>query len=64
MKKLIAIVALGASVIAAPAFAASTVQRVHSTNPQYDVYVDGHYVGSDPDPSIRAMLRISSPRFW
>jgi hypothetical protein len=28
----------------------------HSTNPEYDVYVNGEYVGSDPDPRIRASL--------
>jgi hypothetical protein len=29
----------------------------HSTNPEYDVYVRGEYVGSDPDPRIRWSLR-------
>jgi hypothetical protein len=28
----------------------------YSTNPAYDVYVNGEYVGSDPDPRIRATL--------
>jgi hypothetical protein len=27
--------------------------RVHSTSPAYDVYDNGHYVGSDPDARIR-----------
>jgi hypothetical protein len=29
----------------------------YSTNPQYDVYVNGEYVGSDPDPRVRWTLR-------
>lgn len=28
----------------------------YSANPAYDVYVNGQYVGSDPDPRIRATL--------
>jgi hypothetical protein len=28
----------------------------HSPNPQFDVYVNGVYVGSDPDPRIRSTL--------
>jgi hypothetical protein len=28
----------------------------YSSNPEYDVYVNGEYVGSDPDPRIRATL--------
>jgi hypothetical protein len=32
-------------------------QRKHSTNAAYDVYnVRGHYVGSDPDPTVRAEI--------
>ena len=27
-----------------------------SSNPAFDVYVNGDYVGSDPDPRIRATL--------
>ena len=35
--------------------AAQTKQ--HSTNPAYDVYnVRGHYLGSDPDPTVRAQI--------
>lgn len=31
--------------------------RRRSTNPTYDVYsVTGHYLGSDPDPSVRNQL--------
>ena len=28
----------------------------YSANPAYDVYVNGQYVGSDPDPRVRATL--------
>jgi hypothetical protein len=31
-------------------------QYTYSTNPEHDVYVNGEYVGSDPDPRIRATL--------
>ena len=34
-------------------------QARHSNNPAYDVYSSqGHYVGSDPDPQVRTMLRV------
>ncbi len=29
----------------------------HSSNPGYDVYVNGKYVGSDPDGGIRYQLQ-------
>ncbi len=29
----------------------------YSTNPAHDVYVNGNYAGSDPDPRIRWSLR-------
>jgi hypothetical protein len=29
----------------------------YSTNPEYDVYVNGVYVGSDPDPRVRWTLK-------
>ena len=29
----------------------------HSTNPRFDVYQNGEYVGSDPDPMIRFQLQ-------
>jgi hypothetical protein len=38
-----------------------TQQRQHSPNPAYDVYVGGQYVGSDPDPNIRAQLQRRQP---
>jgi hypothetical protein len=43
--------------------AKKTTQRVvrygspYSTNPAHDVYVNGVYVGSDPDPRIRWTLK-------
>jgi hypothetical protein len=33
----------------------------HSPNPANDVYVQGIYAGSDPDPRIRAYLNHDSP---
>jgi len=39
--------------IASSAFAAP---KTYSTNPAHDVFVNGKYVGSDPDPFIRSML--------
>ena len=45
-------VALGIA-IASSAFAAP---KNYSTNPAHDVYVNGKYVGSDPDPTIRSTL--------
>jgi hypothetical protein len=29
----------------------------YSFNPAHDVYVNGNYVGSDPDPRVRATLK-------
>lgn len=29
----------------------------HSTNPRFDVYQEGQYVGSDPDPMVRFQLQ-------
>jgi opacity protein-like surface antigen len=29
----------------------------HSAVPSNDVYVNGHYVGSDPDPNVRLDMR-------
>jgi len=36
----------------------------YSSNPEYDVYVRGEYVGSDPDPRIRATLRAEATRSY
>jgi hypothetical protein len=76
MKKLITIVALGASIIAGPAFAQTATRTIdegwgtqgytqinpaRSSNPRNDVYVNGRYVGSDPDPTVRESLRTDLP---
>jgi hypothetical protein len=39
--------------VASSAFAGP---KQHSNNPANDVFVNGKYVGSDPDPTIRSML--------
>jgi hypothetical protein len=39
-----------------------TVRSPHSSNPEYDVYVRGEYVGSDPDPRVRWTLREEAKR--
>lgn len=36
----------------------------YSTNPEYDVYVRGEYVGSDPDPRVRWTLRQEATRSY
>ena len=41
------------------AFASGSLaaRNKHSTNPAYDVYnIRGHYVGSDPDATVRAQI--------
>jgi hypothetical protein len=45
----------------APAYGVRTDGRAHSSNPAHDVYVDGLYAGSDPDPRIRASLAFDPP---
>jgi hypothetical protein len=47
------------AVLASPALAQTAPQQreQHSVNPSYDVYLNGQYVGSDPDPNIRLQLR-------
>jgi len=42
------VIGTASSVLAAP--------KNYSTNPSHDVFVNGKYVGSDPDPTIRSML--------
>ena len=37
-------------------------RRSPSGHPEWDVYVRGEYVGSDPDPRIRATLRQEATR--
>jgi hypothetical protein len=41
---------------------ARTLGSPHSDNPEYDVYVRGEYVGSDPDPRVRWTLRDDAKR--
>jgi len=63
--KMLVAAAVVATAIASPALAQTTKspsdfvqsRQQHSANPSYDVYVNGEYVGSDPDPNIRAQLR-------
>ena len=42
------VIAIGSSAFAAP--------KKYSDNPANDVFVNGKYVGSDPDPGIRSTL--------
>lgn len=66
-----------AAFIAAPASAQTTKKKKSSASqtqqqktpryspsghPEWDVYVRGEYVGSDPDPRIRASLRSEAKR--
>jgi hypothetical protein len=36
--------------------AAFAAPKNYSHNPAHDVFVNGEYVGSDPDPTIRSTL--------
>jgi len=49
------------STIPAPAYGIRADGRAHSSNPAHDVYVNGRYSGSDPDPFIRSQLDITPP---
>ena len=61
IKRLVVAAAI-ATVIASPALAQRAQKpRQQSPNPAYDVYVGGRYVGSDPDPNIRAQLQRRQP---
>jgi hypothetical protein len=53
MKKLVTILALTATVIASPAFAAKAANNHRSSD---TVTVDGHVVGQDPDANVRLQL--------
>jgi hypothetical protein len=57
-RMLVAAAVLSAA-LASPALAQTTPQQreQHSVNPSYDVYLNGQYVGSDPDPNIRLQLQ-------
>jgi hypothetical protein len=39
-----------------PAYGVRADGRAHSSNPAHDVYVNGKYAGSDPDPKIRGSI--------
>ena len=57
--KMLVAAAVLSAVLASPALAQTTSQQreQHSVNPSYDVYLNGQYVGSDPDPNIRLQLQ-------
>ena len=57
--KMLVAAAVLSIVLASPALAQTTPQQreKHSVNPSYDVYLNGQYVGSDPDPNIRLQLQ-------
>jgi len=49
------------SYIPPPAYGLRLDGRAHSPNPAHDVYVNGKYSGSDPDPFIRQQLSVDPP---
>ena len=57
--KMLVAAAVLSTVLASPALAQTTPQQreQHSVNPSYDVYLNGQYVGSDPDPNIGLQLQ-------
>jgi len=65
MNLLLVAVTTAAVALATPVLAQTAPQQnrqQHSVNPSYDVYKNGQYLGSDPDPNIRAqMLRGNGP---
>ena len=52
------------ALVAAMTTAAAAAPKQHSTNPSFDVFVNGKYVGSDPDPRIRWTLRDEARRSY
>ena len=44
------------AIIVAITSGAFAAEKRHSTNPAFDVFSNGKYVGSDPDARIRAEL--------
>jgi len=48
--------ALAIAIAIATASSAFAAPKKYSDNPANDVFVNGKYVGSDPDPFIRSML--------
>lgn len=60
MNLLLVAVTTAAVALATPVLAQNAPQQnrqQHSVNPSYDVYLNGQYVGSDPDPNIRLQLQ-------
>ena len=60
MNLLLVAATTAAVALATPVLAQNAPQQnrqQHSVNPSYDVYLNGQYVGSDPDPNIRLQLR-------
>ena len=65
-KALIGVVFALTAVLTSPALAQTTSRAVsgayiqqiaaHSAHRNWNVYVNGHYVGTDPDPRIRSQL--------
>jgi len=48
--------ALVLAIALATASSAFAAPKKYSSNPAFDVFVNGKYVGSDPDPTIRSTL--------
>ena len=49
-------ITLAVALAIATASSAFAAPKSHSTNSTHDVFVNGKYVGSDPDPTIRSTL--------
>ena len=47
---------LAVAIAIATASSAFAAPKQYSNNPAHDVFVNGKYVGSDPDPTIRSTL--------
>ncbi len=48
--------ALAITIAIATASSTFAAPKKYSDNPAHDVFVNGKYVGSDPDPTIRSTL--------
>jgi hypothetical protein len=48
--------ALAIVLVIGTASGAFAAPKNYSTNPAHDVFINGKYVGSDPDPTIRSTL--------
>jgi hypothetical protein len=48
--------ALAIALVIGTASSAFAAPKNYSTSPSHDVFVNGKYVGSDPDPTIRSTL--------